>query len=137
MNRNAAAATLIVVVHHIVSILHGEAHERLGVGLAPWQWAYVYSVITIAPVVAVVLYWTRWRQWGALLLGISMLGALVFGVIFHFIHESNDHVSHLPTGDAQTLFVATAIALVPIEALAAGFGFWTWIKYRRLAPPDA
>jgi hypothetical protein len=134
MNRNATIATLLVFGHAIVAYFHGQAHERLGVGLAPWQWAYVYGVITIAPVVAMVLYWTRWQRPAALLLGVSMVGSFAFGVYFHFIAVSPDHVSHLPEGDAQAMFIATAILLAVVEAAAAGFGFWNFAALHRGSP---
>jgi hypothetical protein len=52
MNRIALGATAIVVVRQIVAQLHGMAHEEVGVGLAAWQWAFVYSVIVAAPILA-------------------------------------------------------------------------------------
>jgi hypothetical protein len=131
MNRNATIATALVLGHLVISYLHGDAHARLGVGLARWQWVYVYGVITIAPLVAMVLYWTPLRPAGALLLGVSMAGSFAFGVYFHFIAVSPDHVSHLPEGDAQGIFVATAILLAVVEAAAAAFGFWSFGGRRR------
>ncbi len=132
MNRNAVIATALVLVHLVISYFHGEAHKHLGVDLAAWQWAYVYSVITVAPLVAMVLYWTPWRAAGAVLLGVSMVGSFLFGVYHHFIAVSPDHVSHLPAGDAQGMFIASAILLAIVEAAAAGFGFWSWSKLRSI-----
>src|SRR4029079_1127944 len=83
MNRNALIAAALVIAHGVIAYLHGEAHTHLGVDLAPWQWAYVYSVITIAPIVAMILYWTRWAAAGAMLLGLSMVGSCLFGVYHH------------------------------------------------------
>jgi hypothetical protein len=128
MNRNAAIATVLVVVHHAIAYLHGEAHEHLGVGLATWQWVYVYTVITAAPVVAAVLYWTRWQKAGALVLGVSMVGSFAFGGFYHFIFVSPDNVGHLPEGHAQGMFIATAILLAVSEAATAAFGFWSYAK---------
>jgi hypothetical protein len=130
----AAAATVLVLVHLAIAYFHGEAHEQLAVGLARWQWAYVYSVITIAPLVAMVLYWTRWPAAGALLLGAAMVGSFVFGVYHHFVAISPDHVSHLPEGEAQGMFVATAWLLAISEALTAAFGFWSWRKLAAAKP---
>jgi hypothetical protein len=137
MKRSPAVVTAIVLIHLVVAYVHGDAHEQLGVGLAPWQNAYVYGVIVAAPLVAAALAWTRWQRAGLLVLGISMLGALVFGVYFHFIGISNDHVSHLPEGNARGLFVATAILLVPLEAAGSAFGFWGWNKLRPAVMPTA
>jgi hypothetical protein len=133
MKPMAAIATALVLLHMVIAYLHGDAHESLGVGLAAWQWAYVYVVITIAPLVAAALYWTRWPSAGAMLLGLAMAGSFAFGVYHHFIAVSPDHVSHLPAGDAQGMFIATAILLAISEAAAAAFGFWSFARLRR--PP--
>src|SRR5215475_11794704 len=93
-------AILAVVAHAIVAWFHGDAHRQLGVGLNDWQRVFVDVVILAAPVVAVVLVWTRAARWGYLLLAAAMAGALVFGVYHHFIAISPDHVAHLPEGDA-------------------------------------
>jgi Na+/proline symporter len=126
MTRNAIVATVLVLVHHVIAFAHGDAHSRLGVDLEMWQWTYVYVVITLLPILAVGLYWTRWQRQGALLLAVSMLGSLLFGIYHHFVAVSPDHVSHLPPGDAQGLFVATAILLAVSEAAGTAFGFWSW-----------
>jgi len=131
----AVVATVLIVLRQLIATLQGQAHDRLAVALSPWQQSFVISVIVAAPVVALVLYWTPWARWGALILWTSMLAGMLFGIYFHFIAESNDHVSHLPEGDAQSLFVATAILLVPAELAAAAFGFWSWRTLRQPAGP--
>ena len=130
MNRIAIIATVIIVVRQVVAQLHGMAHEELGVGLSAWQWAFVYVVIVAAPLVALVLYWTRFARFAALLLGVSMLAGMLFGIYFHFVAVSPDNVGHLPEGHGQEFFVATAILLVPIEIIGTAFGFWSWTKLR-------
>jgi hypothetical protein len=134
MNRIALGATALIIVRQVVAQLHGMAHEELGVGLAPWQWAYVYIVIAAAPLVALVLYWTRFARFAALLLGVSMLAGMLFGIYFHFIAVSPDHVSHLPEGHGQGFFISTAVLLVPIEIAGTAYGFWSW---RKLAAPES
>ena len=54
---------------------------------------------------------------------------MLFGLYFHFIAVSNDHVRHLPEGDTRGLFVATAILLLPVDSIGAAFGFWNWHSY--------
>jgi Na+(H+)/acetate symporter ActP len=130
MNRIALAAAAIIVVRQVVAQLHGMSHEELGVGLAAWQWAFVYIVIAAAPLVALVLYWTPFARFGALLMGVSMLAGMLFGIYYHFIAISPDNVGHLPEGHGQGLFVATASLLVPIELLGTVYGFWSWRKLR-------
>src|SRR5690349_2983624 len=109
--------TLIVLAHLVVNVLHGQAHTKLGVGLSNWQQAFVILVILLAPLVAMVLSWTRLARAGVWLLFLSMLGALIFGAAYHYIIISNDHVAHLPPGDARGLFQVTAVLLLVTEAL--------------------
>lgn len=133
MKRIATIALILVLVHLVVAYLHGEAHLSLGVGLERWQWGFVYLVIMIAPLVAMMLYWTPWPASGAMLLGVSMAGSFAFGVYHHFIAISPDNVGHLPEGKGQGLFIATAILLAVIEAGTSAFGFWSFAALRRAA----
>src|SRR5262249_20313846 len=108
--------TVAVLVNLIVNMLHGRAHATLGVGLSSWQKVYVGVVILIAPLVAmVVLLWTRHDRLGLWLLVVSMAASLIFGVIYHYVVISPDHVSHLPPGDAQGMFRTTAMLIILTE----------------------
>jgi hypothetical protein len=107
--------TIAVLAHLLVSLVHGYAHSKLEVGLSVWQNWYVLIVITVAPLVALSLIWTRYRRVGFLLLIASMAGSLTFGAYYHYVAISPDHVSHLPPGDAQGLFSVTAVLLLVTE----------------------
>ncbi|HEU4872008.1 MAG TPA: hypothetical protein VFT44_02840 [Pyrinomonadaceae bacterium] len=111
-----AAVPVTVIAHLIVNLLHGRAHTELGVGLTSWQQFYVIAVILLAPLIALLLSWTRYARTGLWLLLGSMLGSLIFGVCYHYIIVSSDHVAHLPPGDARGLFRATALLLLITEA---------------------
>jgi ACR3 family arsenite efflux pump ArsB len=115
-------STMSVLAHLLVSIVHGRAHERLAVGLSNWQNIYVLTVIVIAPLIAMVLIWTRLARPGLVLLVISMAGSLIFGVAYHYVVISPDHVSHIPLGDAQGLFRTTALLLVLTELFGVVVG---------------
>jgi len=117
-------SSVVVLAHLVVSIVHGRAHEHLAVGLSNWQNIYVMTVILIAPIVAMILIWTRYARPGFVLLVISMMGSLIFGIAYHYIVISPDHVSHLPPGDAQGLFRTTALLLVLTELAGIGTGLW-------------
>lgn len=110
------AVTITVIAHLIVNLLHGRAHTELSVGLTSWQQFYVIAVILLAPLIALLLSWTRYAQAGLWLLLVSMLGSLIFGACYHYIIVSNDHVAHLPPGDARGLFRTTALLLLLTEA---------------------
>jgi|SRR5690349_17628021 hypothetical protein len=109
--------TILVLAHLVVNVLHGRAHTDLGVGLTTWQYVFVMTVILLAPLVALVLSWTRYVRAGLWLLFASMLGSLIFGFCYHYIIISNDHVAHLPPGDARGVFRMTALLLLITEAL--------------------
>ena len=108
--------TITVIAHLIINLLHGRAHTALEVGLTSWQQVYVITVILLAPLVGLALSWTRYKRAGLWLLLVSMLGSLVFGACYHYIIVSNDHVSHLPPGDARGMFRITALLLLITEA---------------------
>lgn len=107
--------TAVVLAHLIVNIVHGQAHTRLGVGLSNWQQIYVVTVILLAPLVALALSFTRYARAALWLLLVSMLGALIFGLCYHYLIISPDHVAHLPAGDARGLFRMTALLLLITE----------------------
>lgn len=115
-------ATVAVLAHLAVSLVHGYAHTQLGVGLSTWQNFYVIIVITFAPIVALALVWTRHSRIGFILLALSMIGAFVFGGYYHYVGISPDHVSHLPPGDAQGMFRVTAVLLLATELFGAVVG---------------
>jgi hypothetical protein len=131
MKSMALTATILILLRQAIATLHGLGHLQAGVGLAAWQQAFVAVVITAAPLVALVLYWTPYQRTASLLLATSMLAGMLFGIYFHFIAATNDHVSQVPEGHGHMLFVTTAAALVPIELLATVFGFWSWRQLSR------
>ena len=119
---------MVVVVHALINVAHGIAHAELGVELSVLQTGYVVVVIAIAPIVASVLLWTRLSRSGWLLLTVSMAGALVFGIYWHYVAISPDHVSHLPDGSFAGIFRFTALLLIFSEAFGTLVGLWGLTK---------
>lgn len=115
-------ATWLVILHAAINVAHGLAHGNLGVALSPAQKLFVSLVIMAAPILAAILCWTRWSRAGALLLALSMAAACAFGIYFHYVAISPDHVSHLPAGASQGLFRVTAALLAIVEAAGAVMG---------------
>ena len=112
-----AWVAIVVLAHLIVTLFHGHAHTSLIVGLSNWQNIYVITIILLAPLFALALSFTRYARPALWLLLLSMLGALIFGVCYHYVIISPDHVAHLPPGDARGAFRLTALLLVVTEAL--------------------
>ncbi len=117
----------MILAHLAASALHGAAHHVLAISLTHAQEFFVVVVISIAPLVAGLLLLVRLRRAGGALLAASMAGALLFGVYYHFIEISPDHVAHLPAGglaEWKTIFQTTAVLL----ALTEGFGCWAGLR---------
>ena len=118
-SRFVALTVAVVLVHLAVSLGHGWAHVNIPVPSTPAQNVFILVVITIAPLVAMWLALNRRTGAGAAVLALSMLGSFLFGVAYHYVIRSPDHVSHVPPGVAGSLFRATALALAIVEL--AGF----------------
>jgi hypothetical protein len=114
--KNQLLATLFVVAHLAIGVIHMLAHDGLGVGLTRFQDVFVNSVYVGLPVLAAVLVWTRLYRFGAVLLLASIAGSLVFGVWYHFVFVSPDHVAHLPEGGQRLLFQVTAVLMTLVDA---------------------
>ena len=121
-------ATLLVGAHGLIGAGHVFAHGKLGIETSWIQNFFIVMVIGLSPIAAAILLWTSHRRFGALLLVAAMAGSFVFGVYFHYVAISPDHVSHLPAGESQGLFRITALLLAIMEVLGAGMGWW---GYRR------
>ena len=121
-NRSALVgfAIGIVVIHFAINVAHGIAHQHLAIGVNAFQKAFVAAVILVAPFWAAYLIWKRRMRAGGALLALSMAGALVFGVYYHFILPGPDHVTHinLPISlDMRDIFDVSAVLLALFECL--------------------
>ena len=108
---------VLVIAHLGVAIVHGRAHDNAKVSLAPAGTVFVVLVILIAPLAGLAITLLRPRG-GAALVSASMIGALIFGVVNHFLLSSPDHVSQVDPR-WRALFASTAILLALSEAAAA------------------
>jgi len=114
------ALSAVVLTHLGINILHGRAHTGAEVPLSPVGALFVFIVILAAPLIGLGIW--RWRpRLGGWVVALSMSGALIFGLINHFIVDGSDHVAHVAAAWRQ-LFGVTAALLVVCEAagIAAG-----------------
>ena len=108
------ALIAVVLLHLGVSIVHGLAHTGAQIRLPPAAMLFVYIVILGGPVAGLVVS-IRLERLGAALVAAAMAGALVFGVINHFIVPGSDHVAHVAAA-WRRLFATTAALLAIIES---------------------
>ena len=84
----------VIAFHFVIVLLHSIAHELLSVKATLAQLSFIIPVIIVAPVVAGFILSKHYKA-GTVLLAASMLGSLLFGVYYHFIADTIDHVSHV------------------------------------------
>ena len=116
------AALALILIHLVVSTLHGWAHQAAIVKLTSFGYVYVTIVITLGPLVAAGFLVTRKQKTGALLLALSMCGSFIFGVWYHFLSNTTDNVTQVH-GPWHSTFLWTAIALAVIELAGTVIGF--------------
>jgi hypothetical protein len=120
----------LVLVHLVITILHGSAHAKANVPLSPAANIFVLAVIVAGPLIGLGLTWPAQRI-GTWLIALTMAGALIFGCINHFVLASPDHVAHV---DAQwrPLFTTTAVLLMLTEAVGSGLAVrFVWARRLR------
>ena len=115
-------ALALILIHLVVSTLHGWAHQAAMVTLTTFGYVYVAIVITLGPLVAAGFLVTRKQKTGALLLALSMFGSFIFGVWYHFLSNTSDNVMQVH-GLWHSTFLWTAIALAIIELAGTVVGF--------------
>lgn len=114
-------ALWLVGFHFLAVVLHSVAHEVLKVKATAAQLAFIIPVIVFAPVVAGFMLPKRHGGGSALLL-VSMAGSLLFGLYYHFVADTVDHVAHVARLEPafwSTMFRATAYLLLASEAIGA------------------
>jgi hypothetical protein len=119
--RNMRGLTLtslwLVGFHFLTVVLHSVAHEVLSVKATPAQLAFIIPVIIFAPVISGFML-PKFKRAGAALLLASMAGSFAFGLYYHFIAHTIDHVAHvahLEPAFWSALFQVTAYLLAVSE----------------------
>jgi len=106
-----------VLVHLLISAVHGLAHGRAQVPLSLAANLFVFIVILAGPLIGVALAWPAERL-GAWVIAITMAGSLVFGLVNHFGLPGPDHVAHVDP-QWRLLFGMTAALLAITETLGS------------------
>lgn len=126
-------ALAVVAIHFVVVLLHSIPHQVLPVKATPAQLAFIIPVIIVAPVLAGIVL-TKFQSAGTILLTGSMLGSLVFGVYYHFIADTIDHVEHVarlqPVFWSQ-MFEITAYLLAISEMLGTVLGLILLVRLKQ------
>lgn len=124
--------TLLVFVHLMAALWHGDAHTVLDINLPAIKTLFIYVVIVVAPLVGAALLWTRYYALGVAVVAISMASSLAFGVYHHYILISPDNIAHLSAGPlaAQAQFINSAALIAILELVSACFGAYALVGLR-------
>jgi hypothetical protein len=121
MRRNETSTLIwmagVVLVHLGITLVHGSAHAQARVPLSPAATVFVFGVILAGPLIGMGLAWPA-RRIGAGVIAVTMTGALVFGIVNHFMFSSPDHITHV-NPQWRSLFTATAVLLAVTEAMGS------------------
>lgn len=126
-------ALALIVLHFAIVVLHSIAHELLPVKASPAQLAFIVPVIILAPVLAGFMLW-RFSKAATILLGASMLGSFVFGLYYHFIADTIDHVGHVAQMQPalwSQMFQGTAYLLAISEIFSAALAVMLFLAQRQ------
>jgi hypothetical protein len=119
----------LVVIHFFVAVVHGVAHGAAHISLSLPALAFVIVVIQLGPLAGLALMRPQPRI-GAAIVAVSMAGALLFGLVNHFMLPGADHVMSVDT-HWRMLFGSTAVVLAITEAGAAIVGTLAALRYER------
>ena len=121
-------AILVVLSHIIVTGVHGIAHQQLGVSISDFQSGYVFLVTIVASIAAAVmllfLNMPKIQQGGAWRLLVSMLGSLLFGIVYHIVLPSSDNIFTVMQNSSlySLVFTSTGTLLLIVEGVGTLVG---------------
>ena len=120
---------IVAALHLVIGGVHQYAHSVAGVENSPLQVLFIVLVVTIAPWAAIWLAWSRNLTIGAVLLSVSMLASLVFGLTLHFTLDGPDLLSNV-VPEHRALFLHSALGLALVEFLGFVLGVHAAIRSR-------
>jgi hypothetical protein len=123
------ALAALVLLHFVVTLGHAWAHAAAAVRLGPAALGFVLLVIVIGPLAGLAVA-RRSARIGAVLIAVTMLGALLFGIVNHFLLAGPDRVDHVGA-QWRTWFATTAALLAITEAGAGTLAIASLLAYRR------
>jgi len=128
------ATAALVGLHYLVNLAHGVAHGGVPVPLTPFQTAFVVIVVGFGPLVGVWLSRSDrpTLAWGSL--AAVLAAGFVFGVAFHYVIASPDHVANVPAGSWKLPFEGTAALVALVDGGGALVAAWFWMQTRRFQP---
>jgi hypothetical protein len=114
----------------VASSFHGWSHFYTGVPTNFIQNVFIATVIVAMPPLAGMFIALRNPHLGYALLFLSMVGALAFGVAFHFVLDTPDLCINV-RGVGARMFLVSAVLLALVELAGAVWPVYCWTLPRR------
>ena len=129
------SATWIVVLNALVLLAHSAAHVSLHIlSMTIFDDLFIGIVIMILPLVALfMIHNTHLSRRGMLLLLLSMLGSLIYGLLHHFLLPGMDNVANAGPEPWHLLFILTSYLQLPLQAAGTVVGIWALLSRRQAA----
>jgi len=113
---------VVVFIHLFVVVVHGGSHVAAHVDTTRLQNTFIAAVIVAGPIAGLLLACRRPGA-GGWVVAATMTGALVFGVVNHFMLPGADRIDQV-AGPSAFLFAGSAALLAVTEAAGAAAGAW-------------
>lgn len=130
-------ALVLVALHYLVNFGHGFAHLGAPVPLTAAQIAFVTLVIGLGPLGALWLLRSGRATLAWATLAVVFLASFGFGVAFHYLIASPDHVANVPAGFWHLPFGATAFLAAVVDGGGAVIAGWYTRQAQRVGPTDS
>ena len=129
------SATWIVVLNALILFAHSAAHLSLHIlPMTIFDDLFIGIVIMILPLVALfMIYNTHLSRQGMLLLLLSMLSSLIYGLLHHFLLSGMDNVTNAGPEPWHLLFILTSYLQLPLQAAGTVVGIWALLSRRQAA----
>lgn len=128
---------VLVVLHYVTNFGHGFTHLGAPVPLTDAQIAFVTLVIGLGPLGALWLLRSDCVPLAWATLAVVLLASFGFGVAFHYLIASPDHVANVPAGPWHLPFGATAFLAAVVDGGGAVLAAWYARQAQRADPTDA
>jgi hypothetical protein len=128
---NAARRILWVLVlgHFAVTLVHGAVHAAAVVPMTLAANVFIVLVIEIGPIAGLLMLRSSPAP-GAWIIATTLGGALIFGIVNHFVIVSADHVTHI-AARWRELFTTTAVLLAITETAGTAAAAWYAVTLHR------
>jgi hypothetical protein len=120
---------VLVLGHFAVTLVHGAVHAAAAVPMSLAANVFIVLVIEIGPLAGLMMLRSSPAA-GAWVVAATLGGALVFGLVNHFVIAGADHVTHI-ADRWRDLFAATAVLLGITEIAGTAAGIFYGLTLHR------